>query len=178
MNKWVEDSGLYALIALLGFWVMFFSIWDILFYKQWLVSIVTAYVILFLLLFIVLFYRHQMPVKTKKELVEEFEKKLKGSLHHFKCPNCMGFFAIKKSKSNDEKPVQMTCPGCGAIGILNPDSVCIEAELPERKSIGLNLQCKHCGEGVTVWAEGSEMHPTVSILTCPYCGEDKPLSKI
>jgi len=176
--RFLENPGLYALMMLLGFWVMFFSIWDIIFNKGWVYSIIAAYVILLFLVFLLVYMRSKLPIVTTEDAFEEFEKTLKGGLYHFKCPTCNGIFAIKRSRSNDKKPVKMTCPDCGELGILPEAAVCIEEEIPEKKSAGVNFKCELCGEGVTVWAEGTEIHPDICLYSCPFCGEQKPMQQI
>lgn len=176
--RFLENPGLYALMMLLGFWVMFFSIWDVIFNKGWMYSIIAAYITLLFLVFLLVYMRSKLPVVTTEDAFEEFEKTLKGGLYHFKCPTCDGIFAIKKSRSNDKKPVKMTCPDCGKLGIIPETAACIEGEIPEKKSAGVNFKCELCGEGVTIWAEGSEMYPDICLYSCPFCGEQKPMQQI
>ncbi|GAH17075.1 unnamed protein product, partial [marine sediment metagenome] len=35
----------------------------------------------------------------------------------------------------------MTCPDCGAIGVISPNPAQIEEEIPEKKSIKANFKC-------------------------------------
>jgi len=108
---------------------------------------------------------------------KEFEKSLTGQLYHFKCPNCEGFFAIKKSKSNNKKTIKLTCPDCGIIGVIPPDPFLIEEEIPKKKSIKVNFICNICGEGITIWAEGTEMINNTQVFSCPFCGRLNTMNK-
>jgi predicted RNA-binding Zn-ribbon protein involved in translation (DUF1610 family) len=111
--------------------------------------------------------------------VEEFEKTLHGGLFHFKCPVCYGYFAVKKSKQNNNKLVRMNCPDCGTIGVIPPQSATVvEEEIPEKKSIGINFRCGSCGEGITVWAEGAELHSDLNVYSCPFCGTDQTMERV
>ena len=109
--------------------------------------------------------------------IEEFEKRLEGGLYHFKCPTCKGIFAIKKSKGNNKKPTKMTCPDCGAIGVISSSPCQIEEVIPEKKSVKANFKCNICGEGITIWAEGTDLYKNVNVYSCPFCGEKKPLTR-
>ncbi len=173
---WFKKNMPLILIITLGFWIFVFTIYDIIFSKNWQVYLAESYIILFLLLIFVAILYH-----TKKSVsplsIEEFEKTLKGGLFHFKCPECGGIFAIKKSRSNDKKRVRMNCPDCGAVGIIPVNPFCIEEKIPEKKSSKAVFRCKSCGEGITLWAEGSELYPHIEIYNCPFCGIQKPLSK-
>lgn len=174
--KWLRGSGPFIILIILGLCVLIFSLYDIIYAKEWIVRTFAAYGLIFLILILLIIYRLQ-----KKEApiisVEEFEKRLKGGLYHFKCPTCSGIFAFKKSKSNNKKYVKMTCPDCGAVGVIPPNPAEIEEEIPEKKSSKANFKCKMCGEGVTVWAEGTDLHSDVNVFSCPFCGEKKPLSR-
>jgi DNA-directed RNA polymerase subunit RPC12/RpoP len=174
--SWIKTNGPYFLLILLGIWVLIFTIYDILLDKGWQWILIGAYIVLIFLLIIVTIIR---TMKRPKPMgtVEEFEKTLKGGLFHFKCPTCEGIFALKKSKSNDEKPVKMTCPDCGSIGIIPPHPKSIEGEIPEKKSIKANFKCITCGEGITVWAEGSDLYPNTCVFACPFCGKDEMLNR-
>jgi len=111
-------------------------------------------------------------------LIKEFEKSLKGPLFHFKCPKCKGFFAIKKSKSDNKKTIKMTCPDCGIIGVIPPNPSIVEEEVPEKKSINANFRCNICGEGLTIWAEGTEILDDIKVFTCPFCGKINTMNRI
>jgi predicted RNA-binding Zn-ribbon protein involved in translation (DUF1610 family) len=110
--------------------------------------------------------------------VGEFEKTLKGSLYHFKCPNCNGFFAVKKSKNDYKQPVKMTCPDCGEIGFIPFNPMFIEEEIPEKKSIKANFKCSICREGLTIWAEGTELYQDVHVYSCPFCGKEETMKRL
>ena len=112
------------------------------------------------------------------DIISEFEKSLKGGLYHFKCPTCTGIFAIKKSRKNNKKYIKMTCPDCGAIGIIPPVPAQSEETIPEKKSLKANFKCNVCGEGITVWAEGTDLYKGVQVYSCPYCGEKESMKKI
>jgi len=173
--KWSEGPGVFNLMILLGFWLLFFSIFGVIFNKDWVLPILALFGLLFILTIIVI-------LKSKKpsvdETTEEFEKTLEGGLYHFKCPNCNGIFAIKKSKHNNKKYFKMTCPDCGKVATVSPLATCVEEEIPEKKSVNVNFRCANCGEGVTVWAEGTDLYPDVCVYSCPYCGIEKTLNKI
>jgi len=175
--SWMKNKGSFALLTLFGFLVLVFSIFDIVYDKGWFVVIISLYVILIILIIVALVIKFEGKSKKIAYTVEEFEKSLKGGLFHFKCPTCSGVFAIKKSKSNDNQTVKMTCPDCGAIGFIPPNPFCIEEEIPEKKSIKANFKCTSCGEGVTVWAEGTKLYKDMNVYSCPFCGEKKPLDK-
>jgi predicted RNA-binding Zn-ribbon protein involved in translation (DUF1610 family) len=117
-------------------------------------------------------------VPVEIDVVEEFEKTLEGGLYHFKCPTCNGFFAIKKSKGDNKKYVKMTCPDCGAIGVIPPKPASIEDFIPEKKSIKANFTCDICNETLTIWAEGADLYKKLQVYTCPYCGTIESMKKI
>ena len=175
--SFIRDAGPFILMIIIGLGVLIFSIYDIIYDKEWIVRTFAAYALIFVILIILIIYRLR-----KKEVnfvtVEEFEKRLKGRLYHFKCPICSGIFALKKTKSNNKKYVQMTCPDCGAIGVISPDPAQIEEEIPEKKSAKANFKCNICGEGITVWAEGTDLYSDVHVFSCPYCGEKEQLNRI
>jgi len=173
--KWINVFS--NLIIILAFWVLFFSFYDIITGKEWFLAILLSYAILIILVITVLLYLYSKK-PTIPISVEEFEKRLKGGLYHFKCPVCNGFFAVKKSKGNDNKQIKMTCPHCGAVGVIPPDPDVVEEEIPEKKSDKISFRCNNCGEGITVWAEGTDLCKKVSVYTCPFCGEKEPLKRI
>ena len=67
----------------------------------------------------------------------------------------------------------MTCPDCGAIGVIPPNPIFVEEEIPEKKSLKVNFRCGVCGEGVTIWAEGTDLYKETQVYTCPFCGGRK-----
>jgi predicted RNA-binding Zn-ribbon protein involved in translation (DUF1610 family) len=50
--------------------------------------------------------------------------------------------------------------------------------IPEKKSIKANFKCNLCGEGITVWAEGTDLFKDMYIHSCPFCGEDQTMKRI
>jgi len=175
--SWTKGPWPFFLLAFLGFWVMVFSIWDIVFGKGWINIIIALYVILLVLVVFVIFLRSLKTVETT-DVISEFEKTVKGGLYHFKCPTCTGIFAIKKSRKNNKKYIKMTCPDCGAIGFIPPYPVQLEEEIPEKKSVKATFKCNICGEGVTVWAEGTDLYPKMCVHSCPYCGQYETMKRI
>ncbi len=127
---------------------------------------------------LILIYIKQNYTKKLIGNIEEFKKTLKGGLNHFKCPNCKGIFAIKRSKNNNKKPIKMTCPDCGILGIIPSNPLCIEEEIPEKKSLKTNFKCLICGEEITIWAEGTDLYNNTQVFSCPFCGTKKPLKKL
>ena len=172
-----RSPWIFILLLFLGLVVLFLSIWDIVFEKEWMGLILVLYGLLIAMVFMFIVLLSLRRV-YKEATVEEFEKTLGGRLYHFKCPNCSGFFAVKKSKRNNKKPVKMTCPDCGKIGVILPFPESIEEYIPEKKSVSINFKCKNCEEGITIWAEGSEIYQNVRVYSCPYCGERKTMSRV
>ena len=72
----------------------------------------------------------------------------------------------------------MTCPDCGQISTVTPNPFVLEEEIPEKKSPNINFKCRSCGEGLMIWAEGSDLYPNVKVFSCPYCGTFKNLQRI
>ena len=175
--SWIRSSAPFGLLIILGVWVLFFSVWGIIFEKDWMIHILGAYGILLILAIVFIIVRSRKSTQTIDSM-EEFEKSLKGGLYHFKCPHCNGIFALKKSRRNDRKPVRMTCPDCGEIATIPPNPMYIWDEIPEKKSMKANFRCNVCGEGLTVWAEGTTLYENMSVCSCPYCGEQKALNHI
>ena len=175
--SWIRSSAPFGLLTILGACILSFSILGVVFGKDWMVYIFGAYGVLLIITIIFITMRSRKLTQTV-DSIEEFEKTLKGGLHHFKCPHCKGIFALKKSRRNDRKPVKMTCPDCGEIATVPPSPICICGEIPEKKSLKANFVCNTCGEGLTVWAEGTTLYENMSICSCPYCGEQKALSHI
>jgi len=145
-------------------------IFNIIYDKEWIIFIFTLYFVQIIFGIFLIFFR------KKKEKVfinpfKEFQKSLTGQLYHFKCPNCKGIFAIKKSKGNSKKNIKMTCPNCGIIGVVPPNPAYVEEEIPEKKSIKANFRCKICGEGITIWAEGTDLFSNMQVFSCPFCGK-------
>jgi len=175
--KFTRESLIISAILIIGLAVLIFSIYDIMLGKGLIIAVIAAYVVLIALTIFLKFFRFrkgEIVINT----VEDFEKKLKGGLFHFKCPTCEGIFAIKKSKRNDEKPIKMTCPDCGAIGMVTANPVSIFEEIPEKKSIKANFKCTSCSEGITVWAEGTDLHKNINVLSCPFCGQEQTMDRV
>lgn len=175
--KLVKDFNLYFLIILIAFWIMVFSLWDIIFDKGWSAIILGAYALIIIFTLILTILELKEPV-VQDDPIQDFEKKIKGGLYHFKCQNCNGIFAIKRSRKNDKKPIKMNCPDCGKVGIIPSVPSKIKAEIPEKKSPNINFECSICGEAITIWAEGAEMYPYTHIYNCPFCGEQKEMNRI
>jgi len=178
--SWIKSKWPFFLLTFSALWIMIISIFDVIFDKGWMNIVIAVYAIILVLVIFLIFIR---SIETREEtkdidIISEFEKTLKGGLYHFKCPTCTGIFAIKKSKRNDKKYVKMTCPDCGAIGIIPPYPAQQEEEIPEKKSIKVNFRCNKCGEGITIWAEGTELYQGVHVFSCPYCGDEETMEKI
>lgn len=161
-------------IIIFAFLVLIFSLWDIIYNEQWLERIAALYSILIILCILFLVSKEKKkPAVTKS--VDAFEKSLQGKLQHFKCPSCNGIFAIKKSKRNNKKPFQLTCPDCGMTGHVPTQPLKTLEEIPEKKSVHKRFTCEHCGEWMMIWAEGTEIIPDVRVYSCPYCGTKNTL---
>ncbi len=174
--NYIKTNGPLILLGLLSFWVFLFTLYDIFFDKDWKTILLILYGLIIILALFLIYIRTNNTKKLYSS-IEEFEKTLKGGLYHFKCPSCKGIFAIKRSKSNDKKPVKMTCPDCGMIGFIPSYPTCVEEEIPEKKSVKANFRCQTCGEGITVWAEGTDIYGGMQVYSCPFCGIKKPLKK-
>jgi len=175
--KLKADPRLFYIISIIGFWVMIFSIYDIIYDKGFMIAVLVSFGVLLALIIFLIFFglkKEEVVVNT----IEEFEKKLHGGLFHFKCPLCEGIFAIKKSKSNDEKPIKMTCPDCGTVGVVPPNPPSIEEVIPEKKSMKANFRCISCSEGITVWAEGTELYKNINVFSCPFCGQEQTMNRV
>ncbi|MCK4364960.1 MAG: hypothetical protein KAW45_02810 [Thermoplasmatales archaeon] len=173
----MKSSGPFLILIIIGLCVVVFSIFDIIYDKGWMIISLVAFLVI-IIITIILFFLKFREKQVAIISIEEFEKTLKGGLYHYKCPTCNGIFAIKKSKKNNKKTVKMTCPNCGAIGIIPPYPAEIEEEIPEKKSVKANFKCYICGEGITVWAEGADLYRETCIYSCPFCGENEPLKRI
>lgn len=176
-GSWMKSQAPFLLLMLLGFFTLFFSVLGVVFNEDWIIPVLLLYVIWIILTFTLLLLKISKK-GFRKNMVGEFEKTLKGGLYHFKCPSCNGIFAVKKSKRNNKKPVKMTCPDCGNIGFIPTNPRSIEGDIPEKKSIGVNFRCVTCGEGVTIWAEGTEINQNMNVYSCPYCGMEKTMSRV
>lgn len=168
----------FIILIIIGLGVLIFSMIDILLNKELIIVTLASYAVLIFLIIILFILRLRRPVFIVVDPIEEFEKTLTGELHHFKCPTCSGIFAVKKSIGDNNKFVKINCPDCGAIGFLSPNPAEIEADIPEKKSIKANFKCISCGEGITLWAEGTNLNEEVRVHACPYCGEYETMSRI
>jgi predicted RNA-binding Zn-ribbon protein involved in translation (DUF1610 family) len=164
-------------IIFFAFLVFIFSLWDILNHEQWLERIIALYGILILLTFLFLVSREKKK-QIQQIPVNQFEQSLEGRLQHFKCPSCGGIFAIKKSKSDNKELFTLTCPDCGKTGSIPSTPTQIREDIPEKKSIHKNFQCRNCGECIMIWAEGVDIIPDekIHVYSCPYCGSQQALS--
>jgi predicted SprT family Zn-dependent metalloprotease len=162
------------IITIIGVIVLLISLFDIVFNFSLMLTLIILYMILLILSFTLIIIYKYSNVKGLNN-IKQFEKTLKGGLYHFKCQTCNGIFAIKRSKSNNNKPIKMSCPDCGEIGFIPPYPVSIEEEIPEKKSINFNFKCNNCGEGLTIWAEGTDIYQNMKVFSCPFCGTKKPL---
>ncbi|MEF8847600.1 MAG: hypothetical protein V5A68_00500 [Candidatus Thermoplasmatota archaeon] len=173
----MEKKWIFKAIILLATILFLLTIVDIMLQRNWTQEIIAAY---FLILFttIILIYLKSRAFSLKKS-VKNFEKTLKGGLYHFKCPICKGIFALKETDDSNKKIFTMNCPKCGTKGLVNPfKRIYLKDEIPEKKSRGLKFRCRNCGEGITVWAEGSDINKNVSLFSCPFCGKKETLKKI
>lgn len=176
--SWLRDSGFFIFLIILGLCVLIFSIYDIIYDKGLMIVVIPVYAVILIISIVAILLKSQREEKISVDVVEEFEKTLKGGLYHFKCPTCSGIFAVKKSKSNNKNYVKMTCPDCGVVGVIPPNPNHIEEEIPEKKSIKANFRCNSCGEGITVWAEGTELYKRMNVFSCPFCGEAETMKRI
>lgn len=175
--SWMRSSGPFVILSLVGFISMIIAVFGIIYDNGWTTpALATLIIIVFLVVLLIVFGQRKREEALSP--IEEFEKSLKGGLYHFKCPTCMGIFAVKKSRSNNKKTVKMNCPDCGAVGYIPSYPAEIEEEIPEKKSIKANFKCTLCGEGVTIWAEGTELFSDVNVYSCPFCGGKEPLERL
>lgn len=176
--KLIHRKLLFLVIILLSIVVLFSSMFDIVYGKEWLQIILAIYAILIIFTIVLLFLAPTKKIAESKDSVEEFEKTLEGKLYHFKCPNCQGIFAIKKSSRNNKKPFTLTCPDCGTIGKISSSPPVVIEEIPKQKSENIKFKCKNCGEKVSIWAEGTDLVQDIQIYSCPYCGEKQSMKNI
>ncbi len=173
--SWLKEFRLFF-IVIIGLFLTIFGLLDIIFGTGLILITFIFYILLFIYTIYFIFLR-----KKKEEVLvspfEEFEKSLTGELFHFKCPICNGFFAIKKSKSDNKKNIRMSCPDCGTIGVIPPNPAFVEEEIPEKKSIKANFKCNICGEGVSIWAEGKDLINNTKVFSCPFCGKTNTMTR-
>jgi len=177
--NWLKNLWFLILFIILGFCLLIFSFFDIVYNLGLIVVSIPAFVVLILILIILIYKRFKTKiVPVEMDVVEEFEKTLEGGLYHFKCPTCAGFFAVKKSRGDNKKHVKMTCPDCGTVGVITPKPNVIEDFIPEKKSIKANFKCEECNEKLTIWAEGTDLYKKMHIYSCPYCGKVETMRKV
>ncbi len=176
--KLIHRKLLFLVIILLSIVILFSSMFDIVYGNEWLQTILAIYAVLIIFTIVLLFLKPTEKIVESGDIVEEFEKTLKGKLYHFKCPNCNGIFAIKKSKRNNKKPFTLTCPDCGTVGKISSSPSIVVEEIPEQKSENIKFKCKSCGERVSIWAEGTDLFRNIQVYSCPYCGEKQPMKNI
>jgi predicted RNA-binding Zn-ribbon protein involved in translation (DUF1610 family) len=174
--SFLKESKIIYIFALFGLLSLIFSFVDIIFDLELMFVSIALFIVLFVLLVITIIIRRKKS-ENKINAIFQFKKALKGGLFHFKCPFCEGFFAIKKSKYNNKKSVKLTCPDCGKVGIISPEPSYIENEIPEKKSIKASFKCNNCGEGISVWAEGSDLYKNMHVYSCPFCGKGQSMDK-
>ena len=177
--KFLQSRFPFLIIFLLAIISLIVAVWDLLNENKLYLQIYAAFGILIFLSIILISYKHfQKPFRVDQKTVTEFEKSLKGRLTHFKCSNCYGVFAIKKSKRNNKKEVKLTCPDCGTVGVIPAKPKVIQEVIPEQKSSSVRFQCDNCNEWLTLWAEGSKLYDQIKIQSCPYCGVKRNLHKV
>ena len=177
--KTIKLFWLIILFILIGFVLLIFSVYDVLNNLGLIFISIPGYIVIIVIFLFLIFRRLRTKiVPVEIDVVEEFEKTLEGGLYHYKCPTCNGFFAIKKSRGDNKKYVKMTCPDCGAIGVIPPNPASVEDFIPEKKSIKANFKCEMCNERLTIWAEGTDLYKKLQVYTCPYCGKIESMKKI
>jgi DNA-directed RNA polymerase subunit RPC12/RpoP len=175
----LKNSWLLILIIILGFCLLIFSFYDIILNIGLIFVALPTYIALILILLYLIYLRSKIKdIPIEMNVVKEFEKTLEGGLYHYKCPTCKGFFAVKKSKGDNKQYIKMTCPDCGATGVIPPNPASIEEIIPEKKSIKANFKCEKCNEGIAVWAEGTDLYNKLHVYTCPFCGKFETMKRI
>ena len=178
MNQQIlQNKYIQLLPPVLALLILIIALWDFLTDQQFITPILAIYAIL-LIFTIILLYLQIQGQQHGNHAIKQFEKSLKGTLHHFKCPNCKSIFAIKKSKINNKKPFILQCPTCQTEGLIKPSPITIIEKIPQEKSPRSKYQCSRCGERLTLWSEGTMTRPKTQIFSCPYCGTNKPLNQL
>jgi predicted RNA-binding Zn-ribbon protein involved in translation (DUF1610 family) len=172
----LKETALFFILLLVGLFSLLFGIFDIILDWGLIFITIVLFIVVIFIAFVLLLLRIQRQ-NTSVDIFKDFKKKLSGGLYHFKCPTCGGFFAIKKSKRNNKKPLKMTCPDCGAFGIIPPNPLVIEDRIPDNKSINADFLCRSCGEGITLWAEGNKMCENIYVYSCPFCGKEETMRR-
>jgi len=174
--KIFKNKFFYLLTCIFALIILIVSIWSIIYEDQWIQGIIALYGILAIIMVVIVLYFLDKKQLGTRSSVKVFEKTLEGKLHHFKCPNCNGIFAVKKSKRENRKPFTLTCPDCGNVGIIPNTPKIVEDEIPDEKSKKIKFTCTNCGEFISVWAEGTDLKNNVQVFTCPYCGTEKSMT--
>lgn len=66
----------------------------------------------------------------------------------------------------------------GRLGTIPSYLLHVKWEIPEKKSVNVNFRCNHCGEGITIWAEGANLYNSISVYSCPFCGKEELMKRI
>ncbi|MBU0496830.1 MAG: hypothetical protein KKG04_02615 [Candidatus Thermoplasmatota archaeon] len=172
----IQNKYLYILPAIIALILLLITLWDFFTDQSIILPLLATYAILFILTLILWYIGY--ITQPKQNTITLFEKTLKGTLTHFKCPQCGTIFALKKSKSNNKKSFYLTCPSCQIKGLITANPTIIHQPLPLQKSPRSKYQCTHCGEWITIWSEGTTSLPHSMIYSCPYCGAKKPLHQL
>jgi predicted RNA-binding Zn-ribbon protein involved in translation (DUF1610 family) len=174
----MQRKLIFIIIVVLSILVLCSSLYDIYYDGEWVQVILTLYAILLIITILLLFIKPSKKNTKNQGLVMEFEKTLEGKLQHFKCPNCQGIFALKKSQANNKNPFSLTCPDCGTVGRISSSPRMIFEEIPNQKSENIKFKCRSCGERISLWAEGSKLYQDTQIFSCPYCGKKQTMKSI
>jgi len=175
----IKFIWLIILFVIIGIVLLVFSVFDVLNNLGLIFISIPGYIVIVVLFLFLIFKRLRIKiVPIEIDAVEEFEKTLEGRLSHFQCPQCHGIFALKKSKENNQNPVKLMCPDCGAIGVIPATPQLTQAAIPEQKSRHAVFECTQCGETLTLWAEGVELYTGIRVFTCPYCGVEQSMSRL
>jgi predicted RNA-binding Zn-ribbon protein involved in translation (DUF1610 family) len=176
MNKQFKQRFL-QIILVAGLVIFLVSLWDILFMKGWSFGILLGYGIVLTIALVIRVFGWKLRGKNQ-QLVNNFERTLQGGLFHFQCPTCKGIFALKKSRSSGRRPFKMTCPDCGALGIIPSFPQKITKNIPEKKSRNIQVSCRQCGGSLMIWAEGTHLQFPLHLFSCPYCGATSTMENV
>lgn len=171
-----KDIAPFIILFIVGICTIILALVDIIYDRGWFLVTIILFIAIIFIAFVLILQKIQKR-NAIVDIFRDFEKKLKGGLFHYKCPTCEGIFAIKKSKSNNKKPLKLTCPDCGAFGIISPNPPVIEDRIPETKSLNANFICNNCREGITIWAEGKNLYEKITVYSCPFCGKEEALKR-
>ena len=109
------------IISLVVLWIIlqFISFWALYFEEQWFERILILNII-FMIFFIVFIYTKVLKKTTNKNNINsESSKGYRNDFLYLKCPQCQESFAIKKSKSLENKTLTILCPICGTKGKIS-----------------------------------------------------------